>query len=59
MTNARLAILMALVAVTMVAAEPVSAEPTEPQEDCPAVAILLYDPYISIRPECLPPLPIP
>lgn len=59
------AILLALLTLTVVmAAEPVTAEPeAEPETDqqCPAVVILTYDPYVVVKPDCLPiwPLPIP
>lgn len=58
------AILLALLALTVMTAEPVAAEPEaepETEQQCPAVVILTYDPYVVVKPDCLLvwPLPVP
>lgn len=49
------ALVLALLACTAVAlAAPASAEPTDdPEDDCPAVVVMLYDPYLAVEPECI------
>lgn len=55
-TRKTTALALALLAATLVvAAPPVAAEPPaeDTDADCPVVAVLLYYPYVSVKPDCL------